>query len=168
MTSVVRIPPVALAVVALHTAVLPHLRIFGVGADVMMLTSIAAGLVAGPRTGAWVGFWAGMIADSFTRTPFGLSAFTYCLIAYGVGLLRVGVLQMSWWVPPAVTFGASVMGTLTFVSLGTVLGQEYLWSQSVLAIALVMSALNTALGPFVVSGVRWALTKESHLERRRS
>lgn len=155
--SAIRLPPLALLVVALHTAVLPHLRLFGVGADVMLLVAIAAGLVAGPREAAWTGFLAGLIADCFTRTPFGLSALTYCLVGYGVGQLRVGVLEMSWWLPAAITFMASALGVVTFVSVGMMMGQEYLWSWRVPMIAGVVALLNMALGPLITKSLRWAL-----------
>ncbi len=157
MTAAIRVPPVALLLVALHTAILPHVRLFGVGADVMLLAAIAAGLVAGPREAAWTGFLAGLVADCFTRTPFGLSALSYCLVGYGVGLLRAGVLHMSWWLPPVITFFASASGVVTFVALGTTMGQEHLWSWRMPVIACVLAVLNTAIAPLVVRSVRWAV-----------
>ena len=60
------------------------------------------------ESGAWVGFWAGLLADlSLTATPLGLSALTYCLIGAAVGALRTGLLPESWVVIPA----AAAMGT---------------------------------------------------------
>lgn len=157
MKAAIRVPPVALLLVALHTAILPHVRMFGVGADVMLLAAIAAGLVAGPREAAWTGFLAGLVADCYTRTPFGLSALSYCLVGYGVGLLRAGLLQMSWWLPPVITFFASASGVVIFVALGTTMGQEHLWSWRVPMIAGVLGVLNTAIAPLVVRSIRWAV-----------
>lgn len=154
----IRIPPMIALAVALHTRVLPHLHLFGVGADVLLLVSIAGGLVAGPRKGAWSGFIAGLIADTFLHTPFGLSALTYCIIGYGVGTLRAGVLQMSWWLPTAATFIGSVVGVTSFVVLGSIMGQEHLWSWQVPMIALVVAVLNVVLSPLVLRATRWALS----------
>ena len=44
-----RLPPVLLAAVLVHTALAPNLRVFGVSADVLLLLSIAAGVAAGPE-----------------------------------------------------------------------------------------------------------------------
>lgn len=155
-----------LLVAALHTAVLPHFRLFDVSGDVLLLVAIAGGLVSGPKRGAWVGFFAGLLADCFVRTPFGLSALTYCLVGYGVGSLKAGVLQMSWWLPGFIIFVASAVGVVAFVGMGTIMGQEHLWSWRLPTIAGVVALLNVAISPLVLRGMRWTIsTSESRVAR---
>ncbi|MEA2703532.1 MAG: rod shape-determining protein MreD [Actinomycetota bacterium] len=76
MTPSLRLPPVLLFALILHTAVFPQLRIFDVAPDVLLLFAIAGGLAGGPDRGAVLGFVAGILADLFLQTPFGLSALT--------------------------------------------------------------------------------------------
>ena len=91
MTPAVRVPPVLLLAVVLHTAVFPQLRLFGVAADVMLLLTISTGIVGGPERGATMGFVAGLLADCFLQTPFGLTALTYCMVGWFVGAFSAGV-----------------------------------------------------------------------------
>lgn len=151
-----RLPPVLLAAVLVHTAVLPQLRLFGVAADLLLLLGIAAGLAAGADRGAVVGFVAGLLADCFLQTPFGLSALTYSLVAYAVGAFQATVLHAGRWIPIVTTLVASAVGVVLFAAIGMVLGQEHLVSLRLVTIAAVVALLNAAASPVVVRLMRWA------------
>jgi rod shape-determining protein MreD len=153
---VVRLPPVLLLAVIAHTAVSPNLRLFGVALDVLLLLSIAAAVAGGPERGAAVGFACGLLADCFLQTPFGLSALTYALVGYGVGVFQTGVLHSSWWIP-AITAGvASVGAVVIFVGLGVVVGQDQLVSTRLLEVAGVLAVLHGLFAPPAVRLMRWA------------
>src|SRR5580704_6564212 len=78
-----------LVAILLETTIGSDLRVRGVAPDLMLLLTICAGLTGGAEAGAWVGFFAGLMADLFlTSTPLGLSALTYCLIGAAAGALR--------------------------------------------------------------------------------
>ena len=153
----IRLPPVLLAAVVLHTAVFPNLRLFGVAADVLLLLPIAAGIAAGPERGALVGFAAGVLADCFLQTPFGLSALTGCLIGWCVGSFQTGVLHASRWIPVVTALVATALGILTFALIGAVLGQDHLLSGRLLTVVGVASVLNAVLSPAAVPIMRWAV-----------
>ena len=153
----VRLPPVLLVAVVLHTAVLPNLRLFGVAADVMLLLAVAAGIAAGPERGAFVGFVAGLLADCFLQTPFGLSALTGCLIAWCVGSFQTSVLHPARWIPVLTTFVASAVGIVTFALVGAVLGQDQLLSGRLFTVVAVASFLNALLSLPAVRVMRWAV-----------
>jgi len=156
---VVRLPPVLFAAVIVHTAVSPNLRVLGVAVDVLLLLSIAAGIAGGPERGAAVGFACGVLADCFLQTPFGLSALTYALVGYGVGVFQTGVLHSSWWIPAITGAVASVVAVLTFVGLGVVVGQDQLLSWRIVEIAAVIGVLHAVLAPPAVRLMRWALAE---------
>ena len=63
----------------------------------MLLLPIAAGYAAGPDRGAVFGFFAGLVADLFLPTPFGLSALVGCLLGYATGIATRGLVRSSWW-----------------------------------------------------------------------
>jgi rod shape-determining protein MreD len=158
---VVRLPPVLLAAIVLHTAVAPNLRVFGVAVDVLLLLGITAGIAGGPERGASVGFVCGLLADCFLQTPFGLSALVYALVGYGVGVFQTGVLHSSWWIPAITAAVASVGGVVLFVLLGVVVGQQQLLSTRDLTIAGVLALLHALLAPPVAKLMRWAVASDS-------
>jgi rod shape-determining protein MreD len=153
-------PPVLLAAVVVHSAVSPNLRVFGVAIDVLLLLSIAAGIAGGPERGAVVGFCCGLLADCFLQTPFGLSALTYALVAYGVGVFQTGVLHSSWWIPAITAAAASILAVLIFVGLGVVVGQNQLLSTHLVTVAGVLALLHAALAPPAVRLMRWAVASD--------
>lgn len=158
---IVRLPPVLLVAVVLHTAVAPNLRIFGVGIDVLLVMAITAGIAAGPERGAAVGFTCGLLADCFLQTPFGLSALVYALVGYGVGVFQTGVLHSSWWIPAITAAVASIAGVVLYVLLGVVVGQNQLLSGRVLTVAAVIALLHALLAAPVAKLMRWAVAGDN-------
>lgn len=155
----VRLPPVLLAAVVVHTAVSPNLRLFGVALDVLLVLAIAAGVAGGAERGAAVGFTCGLLADCFLQTPFGLSALTYALVGYGVGVFQTGVLHSSWWIPAVTAAVASAIAVVVFVGLGVVVGQDQLLSTRLIEVAGVLAVLHALFTPPVVRLVRWSLAE---------
>lgn len=157
MTTATRLPPLLLVAVIVHTAVAPQLRFFGVAGDVMLLLAIAAGIAAGADRGAVFGFGVGLLADCFLQTPFGLSALTYSLVAYGVGAFQSTILHTGRWIPMLTTFVASMLGVAIFALLGLVLGQDHLVSARLATVAVTVGVLNGLLSPLAVRLLRWAV-----------
>jgi rod shape-determining protein MreD len=156
MTAATRLPPVLLIAVVVHTAVVPQLRLFGVAPDVLLLAGIAAAITAGADRGAAVAFAAGLLADCFLQTPFGLSALAYSLAAYAVGTFQSTILHADRWIPVLTTFMGSALGVLVFAGAGAVLGHEQFISVRLATITLVVAAVNAALALPAVRIMRWA------------
>jgi rod shape-determining protein MreD len=152
-----RLPPVLLAAVVLHTAVLPHFRVFGVAADVLILTGVAAGVAAGPERGAVVGFAAGLLADCFLQTPFGLTALALTLVAWAVGTFQSRIVHAIWWIPMLTMALGAAASVLGYAILGAVMGEGQLISTRLLVIAPVVGVLDGVAGPLAVRALRWAL-----------
>ena len=156
-----RLPPVFLLLVVLHTAVFPQLRVVDVAADVLLVVAITAGIVGGPERGSAVGFGAGLLADCFLQTPFGLSALAYCLVGWGVGSFQSRILHATWWIPMLTAAVAGGAGVVLYVLLGAVVGQEQLWSLRALPIVGVTALWSAVLAPVVLRIVRWALAVDT-------
>jgi rod shape-determining protein MreD len=161
MTAAVRLPPVLLLAVILHTAVFPQLRLFDVGADVLLLLPIGAGIAAGPDRGATVGFLAGLLADCFLQTPFGLSALSFCLVGWAVGSFQTTILHATWWIPVLTAAAASAAGILLYAGLGAVVGQDQLVSMRLVPVIGVVAALNGLLAPLAVKILRWTFPADA-------
>ncbi len=138
-----------LLAILLQTTGASDLRIRGVAPDFMLLLAVCGGLAGGPEQGTIVGFTAGLLTDLFvTNTPFGLSAFTYCLIGYGVGLLRVNALPEGWVLTPLLAAAATAAGVVIYVGVADLVGQHQLIAEGrswLLRVALIEAAFNAVL-----------------------
>ncbi len=155
MTPVLRLPPLLLLVVLLHTTLFAEVRVAGVAPELLLLVAVAAGIAAGPQRGAVVGFAAGLVADLFLTTPFGLSALVYCLTGYAVGVLQGSILRMNRWIPLVTVATASALAVAGFALAGAVVGQTHLISERLVTVALVVALLHGILALPAVRVVRW-------------
>ena len=73
--------------VIVQVTVFPHLRIFGVVPDLGLVLAVAVAYRLGPEAGALTGFAAGLGYDLFLETPLALSALSYALTAYAIGVV---------------------------------------------------------------------------------
>ncbi len=80
-----------------------------------------------------------MLYDVVLDTPFGLSALTYALVGYAVGLAGSALVRTSGWWPVGVGVVAGLVQATLYTSLGNLLGVAYPFGD-LPAIALVMAA----------------------------
>lgn len=157
-----RLLVVLVVAIVVQTTLASDVRVLGVAPDLLVLVAICGGLVAGSEVGCVLGFVAGLAADAFlTTTPFGLSALTFCLVGFGVGVLRNNVLRDSWLLAPIVAFVATVVSVVGFVAFGDVVGQtgpSAAGSSWVIRVALVegvwAAALSIVVHPVVARAAR--------------
>ena len=113
--------------ILLQTTFGDDLRVDDVAPDLLMLLAVCAGFVAGPDTGAVVGFAAGLVSDLFLQsTPFGLSALAACLAGFVVGWAGTEVLRSRLFMVPLVAAGGTALGVVLFVVVGYLVGQSQL------------------------------------------
>jgi rod shape-determining protein MreD len=152
---------VMFVVLAVQNTVLDSVRIAGAHPDAMLLLPIAAGYVAGPDRGAGFGFAAGLLADLFLPTAFGLSALVGCLLGYGTGLATRGLVRSSWWLPLVVGAGATAMGVSMYAILGAVLGRPGALNVDLVPALVVTVPAAVVLVTPVVRMVAWAMPPEA-------
>lgn len=153
---------------ALQLVVASRIEIGGVHPDLMVLTAAAAGVVAGPARAATVGFVAGLLNDLFLQTPFGLSALTFCLVAYAVATVQGGVLRASWWVPALTAVVACAGGEVLFALIGAIVGQGQMLTDRLGPVAGIVGGLDGLLALLAVPAVAWAFRTEAEPTRTRS
>jgi hypothetical protein len=69
----------------IHAGLAPHLAVAGAAPDVLLVGVVAVAVRCGARTGAGLGFAAGLGADLVLATPLGTSALAYTLVGHGLG-----------------------------------------------------------------------------------
>jgi len=155
----VRLLMVGMVVLTLQTTLFSDLRPFDVVVDLLLGLSAAAGVVGGPEKGAFVGFVYGILFDLALVTPFGLSALTYGLVGFFVGLAKTSItVGQAWWLTMLLVFAGSVVGVVLFASIGTLVGEPGWVDRRLLRVALVVGVVNGILGPLMLPLQRWMLT----------
>jgi rod shape-determining protein MreD len=157
-----RLVGLLLVAILFQVTLASDLRIRGVAPDLMLLVTICAGMAGGSELGGTVGFAAGLLTDLFLQTtPLGLSALTYCLIGFAVGLLRRGVLRESRLLAPMIAGVASAAGVVLFVVIGAMVGQSQLSDlgpRRILETAIIVALMNVVLALPVARVVAWAVS----------
>jgi rod shape-determining protein MreD len=97
------------------------------------------------------------VFDLLLLSPFGVTALTYCLLGYALGFVPSEFVRGAFWVPPVIVFGASAVGTVFYVAMETVFGQEGIFTPHVVPMALVVAVINAVLAPVAFRATRWAL-----------
>ena len=113
---------VVAAFVVVQETLMLDLRIGGVHPDIMVLLPIVAGIAGGPARGATMGFGAGLVADLFLPTPFGLSALVGSLVGFGMGVATLALDRTALWLPPFAALAGSALYEVIYAVLGSVLG----------------------------------------------
>jgi rod shape-determining protein MreD len=148
---------VLFVVLAVQITLLDSVRVGGAHPDAMLLLPVAAGYTGGPDRGAGFGFAAGLVADLFLPTTFGLSALVGCLLGYGTGLVTRGLVRSSWWLPLVVSAGATAVGLALYGILGAVLGDPGALKADLVPALVVATPAAVILATPVVRMVAWAM-----------
>jgi rod shape-determining protein MreD len=172
MTSRLRLSALLLVGILVQTTLMPDVRVRGIAPDLMLLLAICAGLAGGAELGAIVGFAAGLLTDLFLQTtPLGLSALTYCLVGFAVGVVRRSTLREGRLLAPSVTLVASAAGVVLFVLIGAMVGQSQLSAlgpHRIAETAAVVAVLNAILALVVAPLVAWGAAGSEGATRMRA
>lgn len=132
----------------IQTTVMPHLALFQVVPDLLLVIVICFGLVEGPSVGAVAGFGGGLLRDFLLNAPTGLTALAYLSVGYTVGAIRPYVQSSSVLVPFAGVFLGSLAGNMLYIGLSLLLGVPSESLGRVIEVLLLSAFYNTLLVPF--------------------
>jgi rod shape-determining protein MreD len=144
-------------VLTIQEAVMAGIRIHGAHPDIMLLLPIVFGLVGGSERGAAMGFVAGLLADLFVGTPFGLSALVYTLVGFAVGMTEGDRLGGGWWLTPLTATVASAAGVLLYAGLGAAVGEGQMLHEHLATVTVVVAVVNGLLSVPGARLARWAM-----------
>ncbi len=157
---VLRLALVTLLLLLVQSTVLLSIRIGGIHPDILWLLPITAALLAGPETGALVGFWSGLAFDLVLPTPFGLSALVGCLLGYSIGAATAAVDRRAVWLKPVAAVVGSVAADMLFSVLGAIFGQQQMVQVDYLSLFVIVAVSSALLVLPVSRLMRWALFAE--------
>ena len=110
-SSLTRIIPIAMILLALQKTLLVEMRPFGVIVQIVLAFAASAGAAGGPERGALTGFTVGLMYDLAVGTPLGSSGITMGLAGYVAGWVDLVRIETTWWMAAA------------FVALGSGVGE---------------------------------------------
>lgn len=161
----IRLFLVVVMLVVIQTTVFPHLRVFGAMPDLLLLATIAVAYEDGPDTGAIFGFFSGLALDLFLATPLGVSALTFAIIGYLVGVFQGGLLRPSGWVAPVLGGVGGLAGGALFVVVASIAGEDGLLNGHSVKIIVVSALYDALLAPIIFPIGRWAAADSDALPR---
>lgn len=137
--------PLMLFAALLQVALIPHLSLWGVFADLPLLLVLSWGLLRGSRQGALWGFVAGLFVDFFSGGPFG--AATLSLMAAGAlsGLGQTIVFRHYLLMTPLVAVLGTLVYDLLFLLVLAATGHTVIWLETAVRIVFPSAVLNACL-----------------------
>jgi rod shape-determining protein MreD len=152
----VRLVLVVVTLVVLQTTVCPHLRVFGAAPDLLLVATVAMAYEEGPESGAVFGFASGLALDLFLASPLGLSALSFALTGYVLGVFQGGMVRESRAMAPLLGFVGGLVGGTIFIVVGGIAGQSGYFSLTSVRIIIVAALYDALVALAVFPFMRWA------------
>jgi rod shape-determining protein MreD len=152
----IRLILVVITLLVLQTTVFTHLRVFDAVPDLLLVAAIAMAYDSGPLAGAVFGFAGGLCIDLFLTTPLGLSALTYALTAYGVGVFQGGMIRETRTIAPVLGGVGGIVGGILFVVIGGIAGRGELFALHNIQVIVVSAVYDAIVAYAIFPFVRWA------------
>jgi rod shape-determining protein MreD len=139
----VRVAPLVFVAAVVQVAAVSGVRIFGAEPDVLLVTIVVVGLVAGSLAGAGAGFAGGILFDVMTLGVLGTTSILLTLAGYWSGRYGETTGRGRPYAAPLAAFAISAAASVGGVALHFLLGQQVSAREAL--ISLLPSALLAAL-----------------------
>ena len=143
MSLALRIAPLVLVATVFQVSAVAGIRILGAEPDLVLVTVVAIGFVAGSVAGAGAGFAAGLLVDVMTLGVLGTTAIVLTPVGYWAGRYGETTGRGRPYAPPLAAFALSIVASLGGVAVHFLLGQPVSAREAL--VTLVPSALLAAL-----------------------
>ncbi|MBN2247844.1 MAG: rod shape-determining protein MreD [Coriobacteriia bacterium] len=111
-----------LGALVLQVMIAPHIAIFGVTPNLLLLVVITLAFVEGSSEGATVGFVAGLLMDLLSNGPIGAWALVMSVVGYLSGSLTRNLFAEGWLAPVTVGVIAALVADFAYLIVVTVIG----------------------------------------------
>jgi rod shape-determining protein MreD len=159
-SSLVRVIPVGMMLLALQKTFFVELQPFGVIVQVVMAFAACAGAVGGPERGAITGFTLGIMFDLSVGSPLGSSAITMGLAGYLAGLVDLIRIDTTWWMAAIFVGVGTGAGEATVPVVRRFIGEQDAFAVKLATIVPVVAIAAAAMSLALVPLARWALKIE--------
>jgi cell shape-determining protein MreD len=156
-SSLTRVIPIGMMLLALQTTLFVEMRPFGVIIQVVLTFAASAGAVAGPERGAITGFVVGMLFDLSIGTPLGGSSLTMGTAGYVAGWCDVIRVETTWWLAAGFVAVGAAIGEAGVPVVRRFIGEEDAFVPEMWTIIPVVAVASAVLSVALVPLARWAL-----------
>ncbi len=109
-----------LLIVFQSTFIYNSITIKDVGPDFLLIFVVSISFFMGPVAGEIIGFIAGLVADIISGGLLGLSAFTYTLVGYGVGVFGSKIYGNYYILSIFIVFASTFIKAIIMIVLGAI------------------------------------------------
>ena len=137
-----------------ETTVFSSWRLFGAAPSFGYVAVAGIAYYAGANTAMVFGFFAGLGADIFYRTPHGVTALAMMICGVVVGIVQTGMMRPTPLAVPVLGFTVSLAGNIAYVLISIIVGFEGLVSIQSVKVILLTSIINMFAAPFIFMLIR--------------
>ena len=133
------------------------LSIQGVHPDYLLAVTVVFGILEGRESGAAIGFIFGLVADSFSAIPFGVSSLVYAVVGYLAGMIETTSLPESRILETLIAAACSAGGAALLEAVLRVLGESSVLDQLLVRAVGVYALVGALISLGAVPLFRWFL-----------
>ena len=156
-SSLIRLIPVGMVMLALQRTVFAEIRVSGVIVQVVLALAAAAGAAGGSERGAVAGFTLGIMFDLVEGTPVGSTAIAFTLAGVVAGLLALIAADPQWWLNAIFVGLGAAVGEAMIPVVRIFVGEEDPWPPQMVKIVAIVAISSVILSPLLVPLGRWCL-----------
>lgn len=156
-SSLIRIVPVGMIVIALQRTLFVDIQIGGVIVQLVLALVAAAGAVGGSERGAITGCTLGMMFDLVEGTPLGSTAIAFTLAGVIAGLLALIAADPQWWLLAIFIFFGAAAGEALLPVVRLFIGERNPWPPDMATVVPVVAVSAVVVSPIFVPVARWCL-----------
>jgi len=134
-----------LGALVLQVMIAPHIALFGISPNFLLLVVITLAFVEGTSEGATAGFVAGLLLDLLSTGPIGAWALVMSVTGYISGSLKENLFAEGWLAPVTVGVVAALTADLAYLVVVSVLGVGPAFWSSVVRLVLPQAVYNAVL-----------------------
>ncbi len=156
-SSLVRLIPVGMVMLALQRTVFVEIRVAGVVVQVVLALVVAAGASGGSERGAVAGFVLGSMYDLVEGTPLGSTAIAFTVAGVVAGLLALVAADPQWWLKAIFVALGAAAGEAALPVVRLFIGEENPWPTDMVKIVVVVAVTAAVMSPVLLPLSRWCL-----------
>lgn len=159
-SSLTRIIPIGMMLLALQKTLFVELQPFGVIIQVVLTFAACAGAAGGPERGAITGFSLGIMFDLAVGSPLGSSSITMGVAGYIAGWVDLIRIDTTWWMAAIFVGVGAGVGEAGVPVVRRFIGEEDAFVPEMARIVPVVAIAAAATSVLLVPVGRWALKLE--------
>lgn len=159
-SSLVRIVPVGIVLLALQRSVFVEITVAGVIIPIVMAFAAATGAAGGSERGATAGFVLGLMYDMVEGAPLGSTTIAMTLAGAVAGTLALVVAEPRWYLAMVFSGLGAAVGELMIPVVRLFTGIENPFETRLYTIVPIVAVASALLSPILVPLGRWCLRIE--------